>query len=474
VKRLLILVALLVGARAHASKYTLEALTARVTKDFPAIAAAREGVESAEAGVRAARFAWLPVGDLNFFITGSPNVKCLDKPYDPTDPNSNIPNPDKAIRENNCLRTNVVSLSSQAKGSSLIDIAPIHGVLMRLDVTLNQPLYSFGRIEAGIAIAEGSLAVARANLAKEEADAIMQASRAYFGCKAARAALATLDEGIGHLRGWIDKMNEQLDGKNTARYTESDLARLKVAMSFVMTQRYDQERNLAYTQRALQLLTGDLQADVDDADLELTADEIEPLEVWQTRARLRRPELLIARANFAVTDGVRQQRLAEMLPELTFNSALGVGYAPAIDTPQNYFFNRSNYVNATFGFMLHEPLDFGPRFARWRQARADAHGAEARGRTTDLNAAIEIAKAYEDWREARARTAETQRGERVSRGWFHAVDDNMQAGLQSDTREAVEAAQSYFAFRLRNLQAIFDANIALAWLQRVTQGVPKT
>jgi len=61
----------------------------------------------------------------------------------------------------------------------------------------------------------------------------------------------------------------------------------------------------------------------------------------------------------------------------------------------------------------------------------------------------------------------------VSRGWFHAIDSNVQAGLQSDPREAVEAAQAYFAFRLRNLQAIYDADIALAWLERVTIGFGK-
>lgn len=472
-KRAVGLLVLLCAARASAGTYTLEQLTERVSRDFPAVVAAREAVAAAQEGVRVARFAWLPTGDLNFYVSGAPNVKCLDKPYDPSNPDSNTPDPNKAVRENNCLRTNVVSLSKQSSGSSLIDVAPIHGAILRLDVNLNQPLYSFGRIEAGIATAEANLTLARANLLREQADAVMQASRAYFGTKAARAALGTLDEGIGRLREWIGKMNEQLDGKNTAKYTESDLARLKVALSFIMTQRYDQERNLNYAQRALRLLTSDPQADTDDADLELTAEQIEPIDVWQKRAQLRRPELLIARATTAVADGARRSRLADMLPELTFNSYLGVGYASSIDTPQNYFFNRANYVNATFGLLLHEPLDFGQRFARWRQARADAHASEARTRAADLGGETDIAKAYEDWREARARAEETRRGERVSRGWFHAIDSNVQAGLQGDAREAVEAAQAYFTFRLRNLQAIYDADVALAWLERVTIGFGK-
>jgi len=209
--------------------------------------------------------------------------------------------------------------------------------------------------------------------------------------KAARAALGTLDEGIKALHEWIDKMNEQLDGKNAAKYTESDLARLKVALSFIMTQRYDQDRNLSYAQSALRLLTSDPQADTDDAELDLTTEEIEPIDVWQKRAQLRRPELIVARASHAVADGARRARIADMLPELSFNSYLGVGYASSIDTPQNYFFNRANFVNATFGLMLHEPLDLGQRFARWRQARADEHAADARTRAADLGGETDIA-----------------------------------------------------------------------------------
>jgi outer membrane protein TolC len=184
---------------AHATKYTLTEIVERVSRDFPAVAAAREGVAAAQAQLRAARLAWLPAGDATLFLSGSPNVKCLNKPYDPTDVDnakgSNTPDPNQAVREANCMRTNVVSLNNSAAGSSLVDIAPIHGLVLRLDVTLNQPIYSFGRIEAGIAAGKASVENATAALQREQAEAVLLANRAYFGVKAARAALGTLNGG---------------------------------------------------------------------------------------------------------------------------------------------------------------------------------------------------------------------------------------------------------------------------------------
>jgi hypothetical protein len=85
-----------------------------------------------------------------------------------------------------------------------------------------------------------------------------------------------------------------------------------------------------------------------------------------------------------------------------------------------------------------------------------------------LNYSTEIARAFADWEEARGRALATKRGEKVSRGWYNALDEATAVGGNSDGREFVEAAQNYFTFRLRQLQAIFDANSALSWLRRVT------
>jgi hypothetical protein len=60
----------------------------------------------------------------------------------------------------------------------------------------------------------------------------------------------------------------------------------------------------------------------------------------------------------------------------------------------------------------------------------------------------------------------------VARGWLSIVNSNLGQGLaaSSDARELVDAARTYFEFRLRRLQAIMDANVTWSALQRATGG----
>jgi hypothetical protein len=117
---------------------------------------------------------------------------------------------------------------------------------------------------------------------------------------------------------------------------------------------------------------------------------------------------------------------------------------------------------------LHQPLDFGPRATRLLQANHDEHATRSRNEQSVITFTTEIAKAFEDYKEARARSREMARGEKISRGWYTALDTNLSTGLFADGRELVEALQNYFSFRLRNFQALYDANLALAWLRRTT------
>jgi outer membrane protein TolC len=457
---------LVLASPAQAEVYTLSKLVEKVTNDFPTVVAGREGVEAARASLKASQFAWLPTGDLTLFMTGSPKVKCIGKPVDPNDPSANIPDPRQDVRESNCLRTTVVDL---ARNASLADVAPIHGLYLRLDVRLDQPLYSFGKMEAGISLSKAGVVAAQANLEREQADAVWNATRAYWGLKAARAAVDTITEGMDKVKEWIEKMDEALSGKNPSRYTESDLARLRVALINAQLLLLDQVRNRDYAMQALQLLTNDPEADVDDSELELMdAEAPEPLTGWQARALRMRSEFKSQASTVSTVRAIRKLRIAEFLPDLLFSSTLGVGYANAMDTPQNYYMGRPNYVTAQFGLVLRQPLDFGLRAARYLQAKHDERAAVARSDAATITYSTEVARAYADYEEARGRVRETARGEKLSRGWYNSVDQNVSTGLFTDGREMVEAVQNYFTFRLRNFQALFDANIALGWLRRTT------
>lgn len=461
-KRWVALLLLLVAGRAHASRWTLDELVRKLKKDAPNVVSARLALESAKDALRAAQFSWLPTGDLSAGFSGSPEVRC--QPLGTTDPNAwrSIP---QATREANCFNTNVVSLSS---AGPLSDLLPIHGFYLSLNVSTSQQLYYFGRTEASIAAAQAAVDNAKANVEAAEAETLWYASRAYWGLKASRAAVDSIQEAIDKLKEWVDKIDTALNGKNIERYTEADLKRMQIALAYAKTQLYDQQRNMNYAQEALQFLAGDKEADVDEEELALIDDQTD-LDTWQQRGLAWRPEIHSLRAGDELSRSTQKARIADLMPQLSFSLGLQYGLATAIDTPQNYFFNRANYLNASMALNLTLGLDFGPKVMRLKQARSDLQAQLAKSRYQLNTYSTEIAQAYENYVEARQRAKEIAHGEKISRGWYVSINSNVEAGL-AEAREMVESLQNFFSFHVRGFQAIYDANTAHAFLTRVTLG----
>jgi outer membrane protein TolC len=458
IRRLVPLLILLCASRAGATRWTLDELVKKLRKDAPNVVSARHALESAKDGLRAAQYSWLPTGDVTMALSGAPKVLCEDL--------SGYSDPQQDIRERNCLRTNVVSLNSGV--GPLEDLLPIHGLYLHLDINLHQQLYWFGRTEASIAAAQAQVDTAKANLEAAEAETLWYAARAYWGLKASRAAVDSIGEAADKLKEWKDKIATALDGKNVEHFTEADLKRIQIAQTYANTQLYDQQRNLQYAKEALEFLAADKDADVDEEELTLIDDETD-LRSWLDRALQWRPEMHLLRASDDYQRSQRKARIADFLPTLNFDMSLNYGLATSMDTPQNYYFNRPNYLNASMALSIGFGLDFGPKVMRYKQAKQDliAQLARSQGQVNTYN--TEIAKAYEDYQEARARVKEFARGERLSRGWYLSINQNVEAGL-AEPREMRESLESFFSFRLRGYQAIYDANTAHAFLTRVTLG----
>jgi outer membrane protein TolC len=450
----------LAGARpAAARRYTLDELIAHVTRHYPGVLTARHGVDAAQANVSAAQRLWAPTGDLTFFVTGSPNSACADA--------TGYSHPDKTIRERNCVRSSVVDL---ARFNSLANAAPIHGVNLNLGVNLYQPLYTFGKNEATIGHAKAGLEAARAAVGAAEADAIYNATRAYWGIKSARTALTVLDDGLKKVDEWIDRIDEELSGANKNKYTESDLARLKIGADHIRILRLDLERQLRYAEAGLRVLTGEEDADVDAEEIDLVDfDERSAGAYAEEMARLR-PEARQAAAWSRQAGQSRRLRLAEMLPDLLFWTRLDYAYSSNLDSPENMFMFRPTRLHVDFMLLLRMPLDFGPRWFRLKQAQADERGAKAREQHSLTSWAIDVHRAYADVVEAIGRVKQAKHAEKVARGWYTSIDQGLQTGLYTDGRELAEAARVYFEYRLRYIQALFDANSMVALLER-TAGV---
>ena len=443
---------------AAARRYTLPELIARVNASYHGVQAAREGVEAADAQLSQAARLWWPTGQLTFGFTGSPQVRCDD----PVTGKAWTQGGDQQRALSNCIRTDVVDLRSGEQ------VLPYHGVAFNLGLNLIQPLYTFGKIEMAKKAAEAGVDAARAQVDKDRADVTFNATRAYWLLKWARAAEATLDDGITRLKEWVKKINDEIDkGKTT--YTENDLVRLKLALDTAELTALDVEKAKELGLSGLRMLTEDDAADIDDSDLDIIDPVAEPLAYYEDAARTHRPEARMLAAAAQATSANRRLQLANLLPDFGLALSFTYAYAQSVDDPQNAFMNHPNALGAGLSLVLRYNLDVAERLATRSKAVADERSFTERRKQALGGIYIEIENAWLDARAARRKSELLGHSEKVARGWYNAVDENLQVGV-AESRDLVDAARNFFELRMRHLQSIMDVNMATATLKQ-TAGV---
>lgn len=444
---------LFVARPAVARTYSLADLLDKVGREYAGVQAAREGQHIAEAQLSQANRLWAPTGDITIGITGSPDVKCTDG-----NP-SGIVSPDKEFRQRNCLATSATDLRS----TNVRSILPLHGVALNVQAHILQPLYTFGKIEAAQALGHAAVDNARAQLEKERNDARLNALRAYFGLKLARAAKGTLDDGKSQLASWVKKIDSDID-KGKSSYSESDLIRLKIALDNAELVGLDFQRTLEFTLGAIRYLTNDPEAEIDNDDLDDIELVDQPLSYYQDTARLHRPEAKMLDIGKAATAANRRLQLAQMLPDLGLAMSIGYGLATGVDNPQNAFANRPNYLGAGLALVARQQLDFALKLGHYDEAKAQERQLQQRREQALGAIGLEIRKAWLDTVEARSRGKVLAHAEKIARGWYHATDQALETGV-ADSRDVAESARNYVELRIRHLQSLMDQNIALAILR---------
>ncbi len=442
---------------AAARRYTLAELIAKVNASYPGVQAAREGVEAADAQMSQAARQWWPTGQLTFGLTGSPDVRCTDPV---TGQAWNAPgtggNEQRAL--NNCTNTNVVDLRSGEQ------VLPVHGVAFNLGINLVQPIYTFGKIEAAKRAAAAGMEVARGQVDKDRADATFNVTRAYWLLKWARAAHATLDDGIAKLKDWVKKINDDIDkGKTT--FTENDLVRIKLALDTAELTAFDVDKAQELGLAGVRMLTDDADADIDDSELDIIDPSEPPLDWYEDSARVHRPEARMLAAGLRASRAGRDLQLANLMPDVGLALSFTYALATSVDNPENAFLNHPNALGAGLALVIRYNLDVPQRLANRSKAVADDRVARARGQQALGGIYVEIENAWLDARAARRKSDVLAHMEKVARGWYNAVDQNLQVGV-AESRDLVDAARNYFELRMRHLQSIMDVNMAVATLKQ--------
>jgi outer membrane protein len=443
---------------AAAKPYTLAEILDLARKGNPGLAAGAQATAGIEAQLVEARRNYLPTGELNSLLAPTNEIRCQDA--------SGYVNPDKSAREDNCVRTGFTYDASSWADA----ITHIRGVFTRTEVKLVQPIYTFGKISAGVAAAESGVKASQSRQFGLVADLELNVRKAYWGAKLAREILATLDEGSGYLEQAQKKIDQELaDGSGDASVT--DRLRLRTMRAEIDARILEAKRMSDLAHSGLRALIGpsapgDL--DVDAAALEALSVPSRSLADYEAGALQLRPEVKALEHLVAAKRALADVEQRRQYPDIVLIGTAAYAYANAIDTPHNAFaYNPFNTTGAGVAAGLLMPLDLGQKNAHAARVRAEAEEAEQRRREALGGISFEVEKAHTELKEAEERMKVVQKGEKAGRQWIAAVAQNIAVGL-SEAKDFSDALMAFFQARVRYAQSMYDYNVAAAALTRAT------
>jgi outer membrane protein, multidrug efflux system len=337
-----------------------------------------------------------------------------------------------------------------------------------LDINGVFPLYTFGKIDAGKRAAQAQVRVFEWDLEKWRNFARMDVRRAYFGLQFSRDARYIVDDTLGRLDKAIKGLATKIDkGDNTV--DETDKLRLELYRDEIVARSGDAQKGETYAVAALRFLTG-LQSGFDIPDEPLKRPDAPLVAVIQylSAARVFRPEVGQARAGVVARQALVDLQRARYFPDFGLGFFGSYAVAPSVTTqstalapnPFNHF-----YGGAGIGFRW--SLDLLPNAARVHRAESDLEEARALLRLALGGIAVEVENAHGTALEAKNREETWERAEHRSKKWISTVSDAIDLGAK-DERALIEPLRAYVNSRVQHMYALFDYNVAMSELARVS------
>jgi outer membrane protein len=451
------LVALSLPATAGAKQYTLDELLDLARRENPGLAAGTQATAVIEAQLLEAKRSRYPSGELSSMLAPTMRIQCQDQ-YGNTDP-------DKSTREDNCVRTGFTYTTSSWADA----ITQIRGVFSRTELKLVQPIYTFGKISAGMAAAESGVKASQSRQGGLVADLELNVRKAYWGAKLAREILATLNEGLGYLEQAQKKIDDDLK-EGTGDASVTDRLRLRTVRAEVEARVLEAQRGADVAKSGLRALIGpDAPADLEIDEEALANLDIPPrtLAQYEEASLLLRPEVKALEHMVKAKRALAEVEERKQYPDIVLIGTAVYAYANAVDKPHNaYAYNPFNTAGAAIAAGFRMPLDLGKN-AQAARLRAEAEEAEQKRLEALAGISFEVEKAYAELNEAAERMRVVQKGEKAGRQWISAVAQNVAVGL-SEAKDFADALLAFFQARVRYLQSIHDYNVAAAALARAT------
>lgn len=365
----------------------------------------------------------------------------------------------------------------EARGDAVESTTPVDdygdlldglGPFFRAELSVTQPLYTFGKISAAAGALGKVVEVRRAQAATGRWELVTQVKTAYYGLLLVHELLALTDE----VRTYLDQAREHLDERlesEDAEVTPMDRARLAVQEAELETERIELVKRRAVLRDAL----GRLAAIEDRGGWTVAEDELSPVRPGAVEpatlldgALRSRPELAAASAGVAASSAKRDALRAKYWPDLFLGARLRYGVAPNRDRQTSPFANDDfNLFDAGVAVGLRYEWPTGVTGPEVAKAAAELAALEARRSALAEKVSHELVAAVGEWRAAADKIEAAREGFKAARAWTAFARNGFELGTVP-AKDLVDALTAYVRARVALLTTTHEHNVAVARLSR--------
>ena len=341
-----------------------------------------------------------------------------------------------------------------------------------LQFAVIKPLYTFGKVERYSEAAQGGIDVKRGDVRLARSETILQVNRAYYAYLTARDTRLLLQDVQTKLADAIKLVEKWLDDES-GDAKQSDLYAMQAGRGLLGKYLGQARAVEKISLDTLKALTGT----GTEGMLEVADNGIAPvplpetaLQDYQGQAIGGRAEMAQLEAGFRARRALVEAKQAESYPDIYAGVVGTFAYASRRDRLQNpYVYDPFNTAGVTpvLGMRWDVKLDVAP--AQVAQAQADLEALNFKNKAAMIGIPLEVSEAYTQMQALYRGQQELETGAAAARRWMVASYADFSAGLEKADKVA-EALKTYALTQAEYLRTVYDYNVAVAQMAKVTGG----
>jgi outer membrane protein len=340
------------------------------------------------------------------------------------------------------------------------------GIFGRLEFTLAQPLFTFGKISHRRDAAALGVDIQQSARLKKQGDVVLNIRELYYALVVAlqgQGAAKDADDFIQDAGGRIRRLLEL----NSTNVDQSDLYRLDAFDAEIQQFKVKADSGARMAYLALKTAAGipaDQEFQLDATELSTVPYPLAPQEEYVRRALAQRPEILQVKKGVEAKEFMMKAARADLYPSV-FAAAIGsFAGAPGRERFSNAYF-RDEFNHAEVGVVLGTEwhFDFGIGRARVDKARAEYQKMIHTKEFAEQNIPLEVAKNYQDALEYQSSYEAYRKGSVASRRWIVSAFSNFDMGVGT-ARDIFDAIERYGRNQGEYLLALYNYHVAVARL----------